>query len=85
MAESRDEKATRLIREGRVDAVTVVGDEQWAVLVEGDTDTYLVERTPEGRFCECYFGAERLGGCSHFKAGASAVAGQLFDMEGVAS
>lgn len=73
--ESRDAKADRLIRAGCVEVLTAVSDEQWSAIVEGDTDTYLVERTPEGRYCECSYGAERR--CSHYIAGEAVAFGRL--------
>jgi hypothetical protein len=69
--ETRFAKAERLVRDGRVEVLEVTDEEQWSCLVDGDTDTYLVGRTPERRYCECTYGADR--GCSHYIAADAAV------------
>lgn len=58
-----EEKAIRLIMEGRV-TVVWTGDGAGQGLVDGDNDTYSVSYSPAGRLCTCPAGANHRA-CSH--------------------
>lgn len=58
----RDEKAIRLVLDGRV-TITWRNDEAASGIVDGDTDTYRVSYSPAGRICTCPAGQYR--DCSH--------------------
>jgi hypothetical protein len=74
--ETREEKAERLVRDGRVrqPAFFLAG---WGAYVEGDHGIYWVLDHPDGRFwCECEYGRYHNGTedrCSHALALAVAV------------
>lgn len=63
-----DEKALRLVREGRVHVTWTTSDGiAGAGIVDGDTDTYLCSYSPAGRICTCLAGSGHRD-CSHAKA-----------------
>lgn len=62
---SYEEKAVRLVLEGRV-TVTWINDDYSAAsgTVDGETDTYRVSFSPAGRVCTCQ-AARHHKDCSH--------------------
>lgn len=62
---AHEEKAIRLVMEGRVHARYVAEDGQsGSGTVDGDTDTYQVSFDPSGRICTCPAGSNHRT-CSH--------------------
>lgn len=60
-----EEKAMRLVLEGRVSVVWASDDGAAGQgIVDGDTSTYQVSYSPEGRVCTCPAGANHRN-CSH--------------------
>ena len=62
---SIEEKAMRMVLDGRVSVVWQSAEGEAAQgFVDGDTSTYRVSFSPEGRICTCPAGANHRN-CSH--------------------
>lgn len=77
-----EEKAIRLVKEGRVHIRWVNSDGSAAMgTVDGDNDVYSVAFSPEGRICVCPAGANHRT-CSHGLAlELRVLAGDMIELE----